>query len=80
MSESDLAERCGMSRSTIQRIERGDATVEIGLVLEAATVVGISLFDERQLADSGKTDSTTDFANRDSKLNSHPPDPPDHDF
>ena len=45
MSEAALAERVGMARSTLQRIERGDPLVEIGLVFEAATLVGVALFE-----------------------------------
>ena len=44
MSEHDLAARVGIARSTLQRIEKGDASVEIGLVLEAATLTGVDLF------------------------------------
>ena len=44
-SEFDLAERVGVSRQTVQRIERGDPTCAIGLVFEAAALVGIPLFD-----------------------------------
>lgn len=45
ISESDLADRAGIARSTLQRIEKGDLTCEIGLIFEAATIVGIKLFD-----------------------------------
>jgi transcriptional regulator with XRE-family HTH domain len=45
MSESDLADRTGLSRKTIQKIEKGDLSVSIGLVFEAAAVVGVKLFD-----------------------------------
>lgn len=45
MSEASLAERAGMARSTLQRIERGEPLVEIGLVFEAATLVGVALFE-----------------------------------
>ncbi len=44
MSEHDLAARVGIARSTLQRIEKGDASVEIGLVFEAATLTGVHLF------------------------------------
>ncbi|MDQ1153412.1 helix-turn-helix transcriptional regulator [Brevundimonas sp. SORGH_AS_0993] len=44
MSEADLAGRIGISRSTLQLIEKGHAKVEIGLVFEAATLVGVPLF------------------------------------
>ena len=44
MSEHDLAARVGIARSTLQRLEKGDPTVEIGLVLETATLTGVDLF------------------------------------
>ena len=44
MSEHELAARVGIARSTLQRMENGDPRVEIGLVLEAATIVGVDLF------------------------------------
>ena len=44
MTESELAERAGIARSTLQKIERGDPGVRIGLVLEAATMAGVPLF------------------------------------
>lgn len=43
-TESALAERVGIARSTLQLIEKGDPRVEIGLVLEAAIVAGVDLF------------------------------------
>lgn len=45
MSETQLAERLGVARSTLQRLERGDPRVEIGIVFEAAVLVGVKLFD-----------------------------------
>jgi transcriptional regulator with XRE-family HTH domain len=44
MSESELAERVGIARSTLQLIEQGDPKVEIGLAFEAATLAGVGLF------------------------------------
>jgi DNA-binding XRE family transcriptional regulator len=44
MTEVELAERAGIARSTLQLIEKGDPRVEIGLVFEAATLTGVSLF------------------------------------
>ncbi|MDP1051782.1 helix-turn-helix transcriptional regulator, partial [Klebsiella quasipneumoniae] len=46
MTQADLAERLGIARSTLQRVERGDPRVEIGIMFEAATLVGVQLFDE----------------------------------
>lgn len=46
MSETQLAERCGMSRATIRAIERGSLQVEVGLFFEAAYIVGVQLFTD----------------------------------
>ena len=39
-----LSERCGISRVTLRKIERGESTTEIGTVFEAASIVGVKLF------------------------------------
>ena len=44
MSEHEFASRIGVARSTLQLIEKGVPSVAIGLVLEAATLVGVDLF------------------------------------
>ena len=44
-SEAELAERAGIARATLQRIEKGDMGCKVGLVFEVATLVGIKLFD-----------------------------------
>ena len=44
-SEHVLAERAGIARATLQKIEKGDPTSTIGLVFEVATLVGVRLFD-----------------------------------
>lgn len=44
MSEADLSARAGIARSTLQLIEKGHPKVEIGLVFETATLVGVPLF------------------------------------
>ena len=56
----DLAERIGVSRSTLQRIEKGDPKVEIGLVFEAAAIVGIKLFDADEQGLAELTERTDD--------------------
>ena len=43
-SENNLAERVGIARATLQRIERGDPTCSVGLVFEAASLVEVPLF------------------------------------
>ncbi|MBL4836862.1 MAG: helix-turn-helix domain-containing protein [Kordiimonadaceae bacterium] len=45
MSEHELAERAGVSRSFIKRLEKGEMKCEIGAVFEVAHIVGIPLFD-----------------------------------
>lgn len=45
MSETELAERAHIARSTLQKIEKGDPSINIGLAFEAAIVVGVSLFN-----------------------------------
>ena len=46
MSELELAARIGIARSTLQLIEKGSPTVEIGLVFEAASLLSVPLFME----------------------------------
>lgn len=61
LTVQELADRAGVSRGLIQRIERGDPGCAIGPVFEAAAIVGIKLFDADQptmtahLAASGAT-------------------------
>jgi transcriptional regulator with XRE-family HTH domain len=50
LSVQELAERVGISRDMMQRIEKGDPRCGIGLVIEAAAIVRVPLFD----ADSSK--------------------------
>lgn len=42
---AQLAERAGISRGLLQRIERGDPGCSIGAVFEVAALLGIKLFD-----------------------------------
>ena len=46
MSQSELAQRLGVSRLTVRAIEQGGSTVAIGTVFEAAVTVGIPLLAE----------------------------------
>lgn len=62
LSAAELAERTGISRGTLQRIEKGDPKVEIGIMFEAATIVGVNLFD----ADNGRLSGN--IARADDKL------------
>jgi DNA-binding XRE family transcriptional regulator len=44
MKVQELAERVGVSRDLIHRIEKGDPRCGIGVVFEAATVLALPLF------------------------------------
>lgn len=45
MTEIDFADRVGISRFTLQKIEKGDPTVEIGMFFDAAAIAGVKLFE-----------------------------------
>lgn len=53
-SEANLAERAGISRATLQKIEAGEMSPSIGFVFEVAALVGVVLFeqDHQRLAHS----------------------------
>ncbi|MBB4236968.1 helix-turn-helix domain-containing protein [Rhizobium esperanzae] len=53
----ELAERAGLSRGLVQRIERGDMGCAIGAAFEAAAIVGIRLFDADQSTMTAKITS-----------------------
>jgi transcriptional regulator with XRE-family HTH domain len=42
---AEVAERAGMSRGLVHRIESGDMGCSIGAVFEVAAIVGVRLFD-----------------------------------
>jgi transcriptional regulator with XRE-family HTH domain len=54
MTVEELAERAGLSRGLVSRIERGDLGCSVGAVFEAAAVAGLRLFDEEQRGITGK--------------------------
>lgn len=45
LTAQELADRAGISRGLLQRIEKGDLKCEIGAAFEVATIVGVRLFD-----------------------------------
>ena len=45
MSTLNVAERAGISRGLLRRIEAGDPGCTIGAVFEVAAIVGVRLFD-----------------------------------
>lgn len=60
LTAQELAERVGVSRSTLQRIEKGDPKVEIGLMFEAAAIVGVKLFDADEKGITALSERTDD--------------------
>lgn len=43
-----LAERAGVSPTTVKKVERGDPTVGLGVAFDLATLVGVALFTDDQ--------------------------------
>ena len=56
MPQTELAERLGVSRQTVSAVEQGEPKVGIGIVFEAAVIVGIPLLaPDRQTLDKLST-------------------------
>jgi DNA-binding XRE family transcriptional regulator len=45
LTAQDLADRAGISRTTLSNIEKGAPGPQIGIVFEVASIVGVRLFD-----------------------------------
>lgn len=45
LTTQEVADRAGISRGLLQRIEKGYPTCTIGAVFEVATIVGVKLFN-----------------------------------
>jgi transcriptional regulator with XRE-family HTH domain len=55
----ELADRVGVTRVTMRKVERGDMTVALGTAFEAAAVVGVPLFHDdpsRRRLEAGRVD------------------------
>lgn len=59
-SEGNLAERAGVSRATLRKIESGEMACSIGLYFELATLVGVNLFDHEYLPLSRQVEQVED--------------------
>lgn len=59
-SEKNLAERAGISRATLQKIENGEMSCAVGLVFEVATLVGVKLFEPDSIPLSRHIEHTRD--------------------
>lgn len=60
MTAQELADRAGVSRGLVQRIEKGDPGCQIGAVFETAAIVGVPLFDSNSAALKARTKHTDD--------------------
>ncbi len=60
MTAQDLADRAGISRTTLHKIERGDMKCEIGIVFEVAVLVGVKLFETEATAIDALRERTED--------------------
>ncbi|VAX00237.1 hypothetical protein MNBD_GAMMA22-72 [hydrothermal vent metagenome] len=61
-SQSDLANRLGISRYTVMAIEKGDASVAIGTVFEACAIIGIPLLAENTNSLLNLSNTVANFA------------------
>jgi len=61
-TEKNLADRAGISRATLQKIEKGEMSCAIGLAFEVAMLAGINLFDQDTHSLSRQIDQTQDKA------------------
>lgn len=59
-SEKNLADRAGISRATLQKIENGEMSCAVGLVFEVATLVGVKLFEPDSMQLSKHIEHTRD--------------------
>jgi len=59
ITATELAERAGISRGLVQRIEKGDPGCAIGAAFEVAAIVGVRLFGADQAALSGALSANT---------------------
>ena len=46
MTAQEFSARLNIDRSTLQRLEKGDPKIELGLAFEACALLGIPLFEE----------------------------------
>ncbi|MGJ3262719.1 MAG: helix-turn-helix transcriptional regulator [Salinarimonas sp.] len=50
MPAAEVAERAGVSRGLVQRIEAGDSGVSLGAAFEVAALLGVSIFEPEPAA------------------------------
>ncbi|MFO8155252.1 MAG: helix-turn-helix domain-containing protein [Pseudomonadota bacterium] len=81
-SRDELAERLGVSLVTLRRLVRGDPRVAAGTFFEAATLVGVPLFDTANAPDLGRLRHQQDerLALLPARVRHGPPEALDDDF
>ncbi len=60
LTAQEVADRAGISRGFLQRMEKGNLKCEIGAVFEVATIVGVKLFDTDEITLSRHLKQTRD--------------------
>lgn len=58
MTAAELAERAGVSRGLVARVEQGDLACSIGTVFELAVLAGVDLFDHGNDKRSARLEGT----------------------
>lgn len=61
LTVAEVAERAGVSRGLMQRIEKGDPSCSLGAAFEAAAIVGLPLFDADSHALASAVAANADF-------------------
>jgi transcriptional regulator with XRE-family HTH domain len=59
-TEQNFADRAGISRATLQKIENGEMSCAVGLVFEVAALVGVKLFEPDSIPLSKHIEYTQD--------------------
>lgn len=59
-TRAELADRAGISPTTLSKVERGDLTVSLGVAFDVAALVGVPLFNEDRSRLSGDLDRARD--------------------
>lgn len=80
MTAEDVAERVGLSRGLLRRIENGDLSCTLGSVFETAAVVGVPLFDSDEPKLTGNLAANTAVMALIPKAVKAPRATPDDDF
>ena len=62
LSQDNLAKRLNRSRYTVMAIEKGDPNVAIGVVFEAATIVGVRLLENDKMSLQKLSNTVSNFA------------------